>query len=58
MKLELLIINSPQGYDIRISNKSNKSRGLSAWKQSIDGLKDIQRQLISIANEIEKTLEE
>lgn len=56
MNLKLRMIKTPNGYDISIGNKDNKSRGVSGWKLNEEGVKDMMVQLLGIVAEINTKL--
>lgn len=57
MELALFVAKTCTGYDVRITNKSNKSRGISGWNMSEEGARDMVRQLIQLAAEIQSKID-
>lgn len=57
MELKLFMVKSCTGYDVRITNNDNKSRGISGWNLSEEGTKDLVRQLIGLASEIQSKID-
>lgn len=57
MELKLFMVKSSAGYDVRITNKDNKSRGISGWNLSAEGAQDLVRQLMQLAVEIQSKID-
>ncbi len=52
MKLELKIVKSKSGFDVRIQNKTNKDKALTAWGVSSEGIEDIELQLTNVVAQL------